>query len=90
MFWNEKLFSFPNLSACPTDATSDGTSACKCPAPKVPQNGQCEGKSSLILDCIAKVQCERNFSLISCTFVCKIGRWLWSLFIFWPLNHRNT
>ena len=30
LFWNEKLFSFPNLSACPTDATSDGTSDCKC------------------------------------------------------------
>ena len=55
---NEKLFFFPNLSACPTGATSDGTEKCKCtanvgetvqngacacPASQVPQNGQCEG-----------------------------------------------
>ena len=44
MFWNEKLFSFPNLSACPTDATSDGTSDCKCTATGATTDGTADCK----------------------------------------------
>ena len=36
---NEKFFFFPNLSECPTGATSDGTAECKCTATDATTDG---------------------------------------------------
>ena len=48
---NEKLFFFPNLLACPTGATSDGTAECKCTATDATTDGT------------APCKCAENFEL---------------------------
>ena len=41
---NEKLFFFPNFSACPTGATSDGTAECTCTATDATTDGTADCK----------------------------------------------